>query len=40
MPHSIEQWCWFVFFAIGAGGGWLALAMAFGAVMIRVRRGR
>jgi mannose/fructose/N-acetylgalactosamine-specific phosphotransferase system component IIC len=34
MPHSTEQWVWFAFFAGGAVGGWMLLALGL-AVMMR-----
>lgn len=28
MPHTTDQWLWFIFFAGGAIGGWLMIPIA------------
>ncbi|MEN6306008.1 MAG: hypothetical protein ABFD96_25005 [Armatimonadia bacterium] len=38
MPSSPEQWIWFTFFAGGAAGGWVLLALAAAEALRKIKR--
>jgi hypothetical protein len=39
MPETLAQWAWFLFFAGGAAGGWLVLAILAGQFWIGFKKG-